>query len=84
MQKKQDFLKAIMMLESKLETTRSNLAKENAAREEARKRLEESLQESVTLKLTLKSREKELQEALEGNKCISIYKGCLEHNLYIF
>jgi hypothetical protein len=63
---KQDFLKAVTMLESKFATTRNNLAKENAAREEAQKRLEDSLQENVTLTLTLKSREKELEEALEG------------------
>jgi hypothetical protein len=84
LQKKQDFLKAITMLESKLATTRNNLAKENAAQEEAQKRLEKSLQENVTLKLTLKSREKELEEALEGNKCTSIYEGYSEHNLCLF
>jgi hypothetical protein len=83
MQRKQDFLKAIMMLESKLATARNNLAKENAAREEAQKRLEERLQENVTLKLTLKSREKELEKALEGNKHVKINKGCWECNLHL-
>jgi regulator of replication initiation timing len=80
MQKKQEFLTAVTMLESKLTTTRNNLAKENAAREEAQKRLEESLQENVTLKLTLKS----LEKALEGNKHVKIHKGCWEHNLRLF
>jgi hypothetical protein len=81
MKKKQE---AVIMLETKLATTRNNLAKESSAREEAQRRLEESLQENVTLKLTLKSREKELEEALKGNKGISIYEGYLEHNLCIF
>lgn len=80
MQRKQDFLKAVTMLESKLTATRSNLAKENAAREGAQKRLEESLQENVTLKLTLKS----IEKALEGNKRAKIHKGCWELNLHLF
>ncbi|PNF15424.1 hypothetical protein B7P43_G00953 [Cryptotermes secundus] len=66
MQKNQDFVKAITMLETKLTTTRNSLAKESAAREEAQKRLEESLQENASLKLTLESRKNELEEALEG------------------
>jgi peptidoglycan hydrolase CwlO-like protein len=66
---KQDFLKAVTMLESKLATTRNNLVKENAAREKAQKRLENSLQENVTLTLTLKSREKELEGSIRGAVC---------------
>jgi predicted nuclease with TOPRIM domain len=84
MQRKQDLLKAVTMLESKLATSRNNLSKEKAAREEAQKRLEESLQENVTQKLTLKSREKELEKALEGNKCVKIFKGCWDCNLHLF
>lgn len=55
------------VLESKLSTTRSILAKEKAAREEIQKRLEQSLQENAALMLTLKSREQELEKSLEGN-----------------
>jgi hypothetical protein len=65
---KQDFSNAITILESKLATTRSSLAKEKETQEEMQKRLEESLQENLTLTLTLKSRQKELEEALQGNK----------------
>jgi hypothetical protein len=65
---KQDFSNAITLLESKLATTRSGLAKEKEAREEIQKGLEKCLQENLTLTLTLKSRQQELEEALEGNK----------------
>jgi hypothetical protein len=65
---KQDFSNAVMMLETKLATTRNSLAKEKETREEIQKRLEESLQENLTLTLTLKSRQQELEEALQGNK----------------
>jgi hypothetical protein len=64
---KQDFSNAVMMLESKLATTRSNLAKEKGTREEIQKRLDDTIQENLSLTLTLKSRQQELEEALEGN-----------------
>lgn len=65
---KQDFSNAITMLEFKLATARSSLAKEKETQEEIQKRLDESLQENSTLTLTLKSRQQELEQALQGNK----------------
>ncbi|XP_021918464.1 cingulin-like isoform X2 [Zootermopsis nevadensis] len=69
---KQDFSNAITMLEFKLATARSSLAKEKETQEEIQKRLDESLQENSTLTLTLKSRQQELEQALQGQCATAI------------
>ncbi|XP_069696194.1 sodium channel and clathrin linker 1 isoform X2 [Periplaneta americana] len=63
---KHDFSSAITMLETKLLSTRSSLAKEKAAREELEKKYEEILQENQNLTSALQSRQQELEEALQG------------------
>ncbi|PSN32997.1 hypothetical protein C0J52_19753 [Blattella germanica] len=63
---KKDFSEAIIMLESKLNTTRSSLISEKSAREDLQKKHEKIIEENLILTESLNNRKQELEAALTG------------------
>jgi hypothetical protein len=67
LQMKKDFTGAMTLLEAKLNSVRSTLAKERVERENIEQKYCTIAEENESLKTSLKSRQEELGEALEGN-----------------